>query len=70
MSTLTYAPRDLIADVAPAKPARKGLLARLYGYIVESQQRRAEREIARYLGQHGRPFTDETEREIMRRLTQ
>jgi hypothetical protein len=33
-----------------------------------SQQERAEREIARYLGNRG-PLTDEIEREIMRRLS-
>jgi hypothetical protein len=69
MSTLTYAHSDLaVATPAEAKPARKQFWTRLYDAIVESQQRRVEREIARYLADQARPFTDETEREIMRRL--
>jgi hypothetical protein len=69
MSTLTYADRSLTAtETATAKPARKSLLSRLYTAIVQSQQRRAEREIGRYLASRG-PLTDEVEREIMRRLS-
>ena len=69
MSTLTYAGRDAApAQTADAKPARKPLLARLYDAVVQSQQRRAEREIGRYLANRG-PLTDEIEREIMRRLS-
>jgi hypothetical protein len=34
-----------------------------------SQQRRADREIARFLASHGGLLTDEVEREIMRRVT-
>ena len=37
--------------------------------MVASQQRRAEREIAAYLASHGGLFTDDTEREIMQRLS-
>jgi precorrin-6x reductase len=69
MSTLTYTDGALAgAETAEAKPARKSILARLYDAIVESQKRRAEREIARYMASRG-PLTDELEREIMRRLT-
>ena len=69
MSTLTYAARNAApAEAADAKPARKSLLAKLYDAIVASQQRRAEREIGRYLANRG-PLTDELEREIMRRLS-
>jgi hypothetical protein len=69
MSTLTYTHRDMVpAKTAEAKPARKPFWARLYDGIVASQQRRAEREIARYLATRG-PLTDEVEREIMRRLS-
>jgi hypothetical protein len=67
MSTLTYADRDPVAREA-AKPARKPFWARLYAAIIESQQRRAEREIGRYIASRG-PLTDEVEREIMRRLS-
>ena len=66
MSTLTYNHREMVA--AEAKPARKPFWARLYTAIIASQQRRAEREIARYLASRG-PLTDEVEREIMRRLS-
>jgi hypothetical protein len=69
MSTLTYADRDMVAaEAAEAKPARKSFWARAYQAILDSQQRRAEREIARYLATRG-PLTDEVEREIMRRLS-
>lgn len=69
MSTLTYTARDAASAAAvDATPARKPLLARLYDTIVASQQRRAEREIGRYLANRG-PLTDEIEREIMRRLS-
>jgi hypothetical protein len=69
MSTLTYTHGALAApDTAEAKPARKSILARLFTAIVASQQRRAEREIGRYLATRG-PLTDEVEREIMRRLS-
>ena len=69
MSTLTYAKRDL-APAAPAddKPARKPFWSRFFDAIVAVQQRRAEREIARYLATRGDLLNDETEREIMRRL--
>jgi hypothetical protein len=70
MSTLTYADRNLVAaDGAEAKPERTPILARLYNWIIASQQRRAEAEVARYLANRGRLLTDETEREIMRRLS-
>jgi hypothetical protein len=69
MSTLSYADRSLAApEAADSKPARKPLLTRLFNAIAVSQQRRAEREIARYLANRG-PLTDEVEREIMRRLS-
>jgi hypothetical protein len=69
MSTLSYADRTMAAaETADATPARKPLLSRLFHAIVASQQRRAEREIARFLATRG-PLTDEVEREIMRRLS-
>ncbi|MFZ1105489.1 MAG: hypothetical protein WAN86_21975 [Hyphomicrobiaceae bacterium] len=68
MSTLTYTNQSLVAaEAAAAKPARKPLLTRMFNAFVEAQQRRAEREIARYLA--GRPLTDDVERELMRRLS-
>jgi hypothetical protein len=69
MSTLTYADRDIVSTgAAETKPARKPFWARLYAAIVAAQQRRAEREIARFIASRG-PLTDELEREIMRRLS-
>jgi hypothetical protein len=69
MSTVTYPEREIVAaEAAEAKPGRKPFWARVYAAIVEAQQRRAEREIGRFLASRG-PLTDEVEREIMRRLS-
>jgi hypothetical protein len=67
MSTLTYTDRGIALDAADAEPARKSFWTRFLTAIANSQQRRAEREIARYLATRG-PLTGEVEREIMRRL--
>jgi hypothetical protein len=69
MSTLTYT-HEVHAEAAPAdaKPVRKPLWSRLFHAIVASQQRRAEREVARYLASHGHILNDAAEREIARRL--
>jgi len=53
---------------ARQEPATKPLLQRVFDFIVEAQTRRADREIARYLGARGFKFTDEAEREIERRF--
>jgi len=42
---------------------------RIIDAISAAQQRRADREIALYLANHGGLFTDDMEREIMRRLS-
>ncbi len=69
MSSLIYTDKDAAAfGAADAKPARKSFWSRFLAAIVASQQRRAEREIARFLATRG-PLTDEVEREIMRRLS-
>ena len=69
MSALTYTNEHLDA-AAPAKnPARQSFWRRAYNTLVESQQRRAEREVARYLTAHGGLLTDDMEREIMQRLS-
>ena len=71
MSTLTYnhdtaaTVEGGTADTAP----RKGFWRRTYEAMIASQQRRAEREIAAYLSTRGGLFTDDTEREMMRRLS-
>ena len=70
MSTLTYTNETF----APARPEtekapRKSFWRRFGDALIESQQRRADREIARFLASHGGLITDEMEREIMRRVT-
>ena len=67
MSTLTYSQTD--AAEAEAAAPRRGFLHRLYEGIILAQERRAEREIARYLAMHGGLLTDDMEREMMQRLT-
>ena len=68
------APRNLVLrDRTPAKtPARSaakpGFWARLLNALAESNQRRAEREIALYLRHANGKFTDEMERDIERRF--
>lgn len=71
MSTLTYG-NSTFAPAVPeaAKTQRKPLWRRIVDAFIESQQRRADREIARFLESHGGLLTDDMEREIMRRVTQ
>jgi hypothetical protein len=61
------APRNLVYPKNPPR-AERGLFRRLFDAIEQSNTRRAEREIARYLRSSGTKFTDETEREIERRF--
>jgi hypothetical protein len=68
MSTLAYTHETAPAAPAEAKPARKSFWSRLIDRIAEAQQRRADREVARYLATHGHLLNDAAEREIMRRL--
>lgn len=58
-------PRGLAIPKIAQRPKRNWLV-RLFDAIELSNRRRAEREIACYLGTH--KFTDETEREIERRF--
>ena len=72
MSTLAYTRQSIAAPEAvegTAKRSRYAFWRKVYDAIIASQQRRAEREIAAYLKSHGDVFTDDTEREIMRRLS-
>lgn len=48
--------------------AKPGLLRRFYESFMRARQRQADRAIARYFEQSNRVLTDETEREMMRRL--
>jgi hypothetical protein len=69
MSTLAYTHETAAAPApAKAKPARKPFWRRVVDGIVESRQRRADLEVARYLASHGHLLNDEAEREIMRRF--
>ncbi len=67
MSTLTYSQTG-VAEAEAASP-RRGFWHRVFERIVKAQERRAEREIARYLESHGGLLTDNMEREMMQRLT-
>jgi hypothetical protein len=55
-------PGDLVSPQAQARPKRS-LFRRIVAALVAAQQRRADREIARYIGTYG-AFTDGVEREI------
>jgi len=69
MSTLTYSHGATVAPATEAAVERKPFWRRVFDAMIASQQRRAEREISSYLASHGVLFTDDTEREIMRRLS-
>lgn len=56
------------ATAAQASAKRPGFFARVFAAMKLARQRQAEREIARYLALTGGKLTDETEREIQRRL--
>ncbi|BAT58401.1 hypothetical protein GJW-30_1_00926 [Variibacter gotjawalensis] len=49
-------------------PQQLNVFQRWYDKFVASQQRRAERNVARYLAETGLKFTDQTERDIEQRL--
>lgn len=69
MSTLTYTHRDMAPTEQAEAAPRRGFWSRVFDAISQAQQRRAEREIARYLASHGGLLTDDMERELMQRLT-
>lgn len=70
MSTLTYTDtRFAPAETAAEKAPRKSLWRRVADAMIAAQQRRADREIARFIASHGGLFTDDVERELMRRVT-
>ena len=69
MSTLAYTRAGAAAVEAEAASPRKALWRRVYEAVAQAQQRRAEREIARYLEIHGGLLTDDMEREMMERFT-
>ena len=59
-------PADMRALRIPVS-AKPSLLRRIYQAIIQSQQYRADRAIARLLNERGGKFTDALEREIERR---
>jgi hypothetical protein len=61
------APRAFAFTETPAR-TRPSFWQKLLAAMMASRQRQAEREIARYLRDHGGKITDETEREIERRF--
>lgn len=58
------------ASAAPPAVRNPGLLTRLLDAVVESQQRRAEREIERLIYASGGRLTDSVERDIERLLSE
>jgi hypothetical protein len=71
MSTLTYSHDSITAPAveSAAQTQRKPIWRRIMDAMIASQQRRADREIAAYLTSHGGLFTDDMEREMMRRIS-
>jgi hypothetical protein len=67
MSTLTYTNSQYAAP-STATTAATPLWRRAFNAVIQSRQRRADREIAAYLQSHGGLLTDDLEREIMSRL--
>lgn len=62
-------PASLGFDHISAAPApQRGLFARFMSTIIAARQRKADREIARYLESRGWKFTDAAERDIERRF--
>jgi hypothetical protein len=68
MSTLTYSGSQAAEATTAERSECKRFWRRVYEGIMASQQRRADREMARYIERHGGLLTDDMERQIMRRL--
>jgi hypothetical protein len=66
MSTTTYSD-SAVTGTQPAE-GKRHFWRRFADAFVAAQQRRAERDVARFIATHGGLFTDEMEREIMRKL--
>ena len=61
--------RDKAATTRSDAVANKaGVLRRIFDAIIESRQKRADRDIARFLARSGGRLTDEMEREMTQRL--
>ena len=70
MSTLTTTTGRFAPDTAEAPSTHKPLWRRVLDAMILARERRAEREVARYLANHGGLLTDDMERQIMRQLTE
>lgn len=55
-------------DIVVPGAGKKSLWRRIFDTLIESRQRTAEREIARYIEAHGGHLTDEVERNISRKF--
>ena len=69
MSTLTTTTGTFAPDTAEAASTHTPLWRRVFDAMIHARERRAEREVARYLANHGGLLTDDMERQIMRSLT-
>ena len=75
---MSYAPRpnefipylpERIAAKRRAEAKRRGILRRIFDAIVESRQKHAERELARFVERTGGRLTDDIERRMTEHLT-
>lgn len=67
-----FVPRDTPSahlDSVGSVP-RHGIVRRIFHAIVDAHERKANREVERYLGLSGGKLTDELERRLTERLTQ
>ena len=55
---------------APSKPRARNLFLRIVDAIGDTNRRKAEREIARFVARHGNRITDSVERSIGERFDQ
>jgi hypothetical protein len=68
MAFFSHALSPSDTSLAPASRTRPSLFARFLAAMIESRQRQAEREIARYVSLNGGKLTDDMERGIERIL--
>ena len=61
-------PPTVTADSQQKAPSQPGLLRRAFDAIMESRQRRVQRDIERFVGPYRRRLTDSLEREINDRM--
>ena len=70
MSTLTTTTSGFAPVDSKTATTRQPLWRRFIDAMIHAQERRADREIARYLANHGGLLTDDMERQMMRQLTE